>query len=149
LLCAATLLLPIVPAAAAPSTFGMVIGQGLLCMSQLDAGYFYNYLVLSFGQPYKHEGSAYWFKAPGVLWGAPITDVLVSDKQSSQRFIAAVSDMKPEALAASIADSIHLQFTPTSGYANPERVARTGSTIVYFGQKSKIFCAKSRELMPG
>lgn len=149
ILCVAALLSPAAPLFAAPSTFGTVIGQGLLCLSELDAGYFYNYLAQAFGPPYKHEGNAYWFKAPGALWGAPITDVLVSDKESPQRFIAAVSDMAPEALAGSIADSMRIHFKPASQYANPVRVSHTGSNIIYFGQKSKIFCAKARELAPG
>jgi hypothetical protein len=147
--CAAVLMLPLTPAFAAPSTFGTVIGSGLLCLGQLDAGFFYNYLAKQFGPPYKHEGNAWWFKAPAVLWGAQITDVLVSDTESPQRFVAAVSNMKPEELTASIKNNLHILFVPVSQYSNPVRVSQAGSKIIYFGLQSKIFCAKDRELAPG
>jgi hypothetical protein len=144
LLCAST---PVT--VAAPSTFGSVIGQGLLCLSELDAGYFYNYLTQSFGPPYKHEGNAYWFKAKSTLWGAPISEVLVSDPNSPQRFVAAVADVTPEVLVGKIADALHVSFTPTSQYATPVRVSQAGSNIVYYDRKSKIYCAVARALKPG
>jgi hypothetical protein len=136
------------PAAAAPSTFGNVVGQGLLCLSQLDTGYFYNYLATNFGQPYKHEGNAYWFKTPASLWGAPVSEVLVSDQDSPERFIAAVIDVTPEVLTSAIADAVKVSFRATSLYANPVRMSQAASTIIYYGKKSKIFCAKAKVLQP-
>jgi hypothetical protein len=135
-------------AAVAPSTFGNVIGQGLLCLSQLDSGYFYNYLMTNFGQPYKHEGNAYWFKTPASLWDAPVSEVLVSDKDSPERFIAAVADVTPEVLTGAIADAMQISFRATSLYANPVRMSQAASTIIYYGKKSKIFCAKAKVLQP-
>jgi hypothetical protein len=136
------------PAAAAPSTFGNAIGEGLLCMSQLDTSYFYNYLLANFGQPYKHEGGAYWFKTPASLWNAPVSEVLVSDKDSPERFIAAVADVTPEVLASAIADAVQVTFRATGLYANPVRMSQAASTIIYYGKKSKIFCAKAKVLQP-
>ncbi|HEY4319327.1 MAG TPA: hypothetical protein VGN04_17140 [Herbaspirillum sp.] len=136
------------PAAAAPSTFGNVVGQGLLCLSQLDTGYFYNYLAANFGQPYKHEGNAYWFKTPASLWDAPVSEVLVSDQDSPERFIAAVVEVTPEVLTSAIADAVKVSFRATSLYANPVRMSQAASTIIYYGKKSKIFCAKAKVLQP-
>jgi hypothetical protein len=141
-LCAAALLTVVLPASAVPSTFGTVIGDALLCTSKLDTTYLYNYLALTFGQPYKHEGGAYWFKTPVTLWGAPMTDVLISDKDSPQLFIAAVAEATPEALVSDIANVANMRFTPTSLSATPVRISQTASTIVYFQRKSKIFCAR-------
>jgi hypothetical protein len=148
-LCAVALLTAALPAAAVtPTTFGNVIGEGLLCLSQLDTGYFYNYLLQSFGPPYKHEGNAYWFKTPAALWDAPISEVLVSDKDSPEHFIAAVADVAPDVLAGDIATAVQIGFQPTSLYPNPIRMSQAASTIIYYQKKSKIFCAKAKELQP-
>jgi hypothetical protein len=148
-LCAAALSSAVLPAfATTPSTFGNVIGEGVLCLSQLNTGYFYNYLTQAFGPPYKHEGNAYWFKTPALLWGAPVTDVLVSDRDSPEHFVAAVADVTPEVLMADIADAVQTRFTPTSVNPKPVRMSQAGSTIIYFGKKSKIFCAAARVLLP-
>src|SRR3954469_14727727 len=90
------------PAGAAPSTFGPVIGNALLCRSHLDNAYFYSYLTAAFGPSYKHEGGAYWFKADGTLWGAPVSDVMVSDDSSELVFLGAVSDSTPDKLDEAI-----------------------------------------------
>ncbi|MDB5775799.1 MAG: hypothetical protein JWP38_1932 [Herbaspirillum sp.] len=148
-LCAAALLCASAPVTATPNTFGSVIGQGLLCLSELDAGYFYNYLTQSFGPPYKHEGNAYWFRVQGALWGAPISEILVSDADSPQRFLAAVADVAPEVLVGKITDTLHIRFTPTTQYVNPVRVSQAGSKIIYYNRKSKIYCAIARALSPG
>lgn len=135
-------------ASAAPTTFGNVIGQSLLCLSQIDTGYFYNYLTTNFGPPYKHEGNAYWFKTPAALWDAPVSEVLVSDKDSPERFIAAVADVTPEVLTGNIMDATKMSFGATSLNPKPVRMSTTTSTIVYYGKKSKIFCAKAKVLQP-
>src|SRR5438094_8202999 len=63
-----------------PSTFGPVIGAALLCHDQIDNVYFYNYLQTAFGPPYKHAGGAFWFRTDEAqLWGAPVSEVMVSD----------------------------------------------------------------------
>jgi hypothetical protein len=134
--------------AVTPTTFGNVIGQGLLCLNQLNTGYFYNYLQQAFGPPYKHEGGAYWFKTPASLWDAPVSEVLVSDKDSPEHFIAAVADVTPEALTENIATAMQMSFKATSLNPKPIRMSQAGSTIIYYGKKSKIFCAAARILMP-
>lgn len=136
------------PGLAAPTTtFGSVIGPALLCTSEIDTAYFESYLTQAFGPPYKHEGNAYWFKADALLWGAPVLEVFVSDTQSPLRFIGATFDMTPEALADSIAASIQIRFHVSGKQRYPVRLSKTGSSLIYFNNKSKVFCAKSKFLM--
>ncbi len=134
--------------AAVPSTFSTTVGHTLLCMNQLDSHFFYDYFRSAFGKPYKQEGGAFWFKADTTLWGAPVTDVLVSDDPSLFSFIAAVVDLPPDRLDAAVVESmgIHHQVMDASKF--PTRQAFPGSQIVYFQKKSKIFCAKSKQLRP-
>ena len=136
--------------AAAPSTFGSVVGNAVLCLDQIDNAYFYAYLSTSFGPAYKHEGGAYWFKTEdATLWGAEITDVIVSDDTSALTFLGAVADATPEKLDQSIAAAAGLHHQRIDASAFPVRAANPGSKIVYFKDKSKVFCAKYKPLPPG
>lgn len=134
--------------AAAPSTFSTTVGNTLLCLNQLDSYFFYDYFRSAFGKPYKQEGGAYWFKADATLWGAPITDVLVSDDPSLFSFIAAVADVPPERLEAAVVEAMGVRHQVMDGSKFPVRQALPGSQIVYFQKKSKIFCAKSKQIRP-
>lgn len=134
--------------AAAPSTFGTTVGHTLLCLNQLDAHFFYAYLQQAFGPPYKHDGGAYWFKADANLWGAPVTDMLVSDDASPFSFLAAVVDVTPELLDEAIAAGMGFRHRAQDASPFPVRQANPGSQIVYFQKKAKIFCAKSKQLRP-
>ena len=134
------------PASAAPSTFGPVIGNALLCRSHLDNAYFYSYLLAAFGPSYKHEGGAYWFKADATLWGAAVTDVLVSDDTSELVFIGAVTESAPDKLDTAIREAVGARHYALDSSAFPVRVSGPGSKIVYFNTKSKIFCAKYKPL---
>jgi hypothetical protein len=142
------LLCPSAPVgAAAPSTFGPVIGSALLCRSHLDNVYFYSYLSSAFGPPYKHEGGAWWFKADATLWGAQVTDVIVSDDTSELVFIGAVMPGAPDKLDEAIRAAVgvhHAQGATTY----PVRESAPGSQIVYFNDNAKIFCAKYKPLPP-
>lgn len=144
---AAALLWIVAPCAvAAPSTFGPVIGNALLCRSHLDNAYFYSYLSTAFGPSYKHEGGAFWFKAEGTLWGAAVTDVMVSDDTSELVFIGAVTESTPEKLEEAIRAEVGSRHLARDGSAFPVREANPGSQIVYFNGKSKIFCARYKPL---
>ena len=140
-LCAASL-----PALAAPSTFGPVIGSALLCRSHLDNAYFYSYLYEAFGPSYKHEGGAYWFKADGTLWGAPVTDIIISDDTSELVFVGAVTDSAPDQLDAAIRSAVGISHRAADASRFPVRESNPGSRIVYFKNKSKIYCAKYKPL---
>ena len=133
-------------AQAAPSTFGPVIGSAVLCRSHLDNAYFYAYLSTAFGPSYKHEGGAYWFKADGNLWGAPVTDVMLSDDSSDIVFVGAVSEVAPDKLDAAIRAAVGVRHDAADATQYPVRQSRPGSKIVYFKEKSKIYCAKYKPL---
>ncbi|MDL2357167.1 MAG: hypothetical protein QFF03_18080 [Pseudomonadota bacterium] len=147
---AAALLWIVAPlAGAAPSTFGPVIGNALLCRSHLDNAYFYAYLASAFGPSYKHEGGAWWFKSDGAsLWGAQVTDVIVSDDTSELVFVGAVTVGAPEKLDDAIRAAVGIRYRALDGSAFPVRASNPGSQIVYFNDNAKIFCAKYKPLPP-
>jgi hypothetical protein len=132
----------------APSTFGTTVGNSLLCLNQLDELYFRSYFTTAFGAPYKHEGGAYWFKTTATLWGTPITDVLVSDETGPLTFIAAVADVTADKLEATVVAAAGIHHAKLGSPTYSIRQSNPGSQIVYFDKKSKIFCAKSRYLLP-
>ena len=131
---------------AAPTTLSPVIGSALLCHSHLDNAYFYSYLSSAFGPSYKHEGGAYWFKADGNLWGATVTDIMVSDDTSDIIFVGAVTESTPDKLDEAIRAAVGVRHDATDKSRFPVRESRPGSTIVYFKTKSKVFCAKYKPL---
>jgi len=117
--------LPGIAHAAPVATFGIEVGNALLCLNQLNSKYFYDYLFEAFGKPYKVDGGAYWFKAKDVtLWGL-------------------------EALADAISKSVAIRFTPEDNSKYSLLKSQAGSTIAYETTKSKIYCAKSKYLVPG
>lgn len=136
------------PASAVPSTFNTTVGHRLLCLTQQDTAYYFGYLTDAFGPSYKHEGGAYWFKAGAVLWGVQVSEMMVSDGASTMHFLAAVVDMTPDKLEEAIAASMGLRHKAMDASKYPIRESSTGSRIVYFNGKSKIYCGKSRYLRP-
>ncbi|MET0264620.1 MAG: hypothetical protein ABW202_03315 [Duganella sp.] len=132
-----------------PTTFGTIIGNGLLCRDHTDNFYYYDYLRKHFGAAYKHEGGAYWFRTRGAtLWGSDISEVMVSDDTSSYIFVGAVAEAKPEELHKNIIAQVGLHYTRIDTSAYPVREAKPASRIVYFDTKSKIYCAKYKPLPP-
>jgi hypothetical protein len=133
-----------------PSTFGPVIGGALLCRDQIDNKYFYSWLSSHFGAPYKHEGGAFWFRTgEATLWGAPVTEVMVSDDTSELVFLAAVAEVPPDQLEQSVRGAAGVRYPPADSSQYPLRVSATGSKIAYYNSKSKIYCAKFKPLPPG
>jgi hypothetical protein len=139
---AALLLAAAASVQAAPSTFGPVIGNALLCRSHLDNAYFHSYLTTAFGPAYKREGGAWWFKADGSLWGATISEILVSDDSAPIVFIGAVTDSPPAELDTAIRASNGVRHHKIDRSAFPVLESGPGSRIVYFNNKSKIYCAR-------
>lgn len=132
-----------------PSTFGPVIGSALLCRDQLDNRYFYSYMTAFFGAPYKHEGGAFWFRTPDTtLWGAPVSEVMVSDDTSEKVFLAAVAEVPPDQLEQSVRTVSGIHYLAADATAYPLRVSNLGGTIAYYNTKSKIYCAKFKPLPP-
>lgn len=142
----AALALACLPAQAMPSTFGPVIGSALLCRSHLDNVYFHSYLQAMFGPAYKREGGAYWFKTDATLWGARVSEVMVSDDTSELVFVGAVTDSAPDKLEQAIHAAAGTRHRPVDASAFPLRVSNPGSTIAYFNSKSKIYCARFKPL---
>ncbi|GJJ05282.1 hypothetical protein RugamoR64_58200 [Duganella rhizosphaerae] len=136
-------------AAQVPTTFGTIVGNGLLCRDQTDNLYYYDYLLKAFGPAYKHDGGAYWFKTDGAnLWGKPISEVMVSDDTSTYIFVGAVAEATPEELEQAIITQVGLHYARIDSSAYPVREAKPASRIVYFDTKSKIYCAKFKPLPP-
>ena len=129
-------------AGAPPATFGSTIGPGLLCIDQIDPFYYWSYMNQYFGPPYKREGGAYWFKVEATLWGETVTEVMVSDGASEQIFLAASFKGDPAKIAASITDSTGIRHTNQVPSRFSPLISGMGSKIIYFGQNSKIYCAK-------
>ena len=150
LVCAAIVALTCVTGnvAAAPSTFGPVIGSALLCRSALDNAYFHSYLTRFFGPSYKHEGGAYWFRLDATLWGAPVKEVMVSDDSSELVFIGAITDSKPDELEKALRLDAGTAFKAVDNSRYPLRKSVPGSTIAYANDKSKIYCAKYKPQRP-
>jgi len=132
-----------------PSTFAPVIGAALLCHDQIDNAWFYNYLKTAFGPPYKHAGGAWWFRTgAATLWGAPVSEVMVSDDTSALVFLAAVADIPPDQLEQAIRSAAGVRHLAAGASAYPLRISAPGSTIAYYNAKSKIYCAKFKPLPP-
>jgi hypothetical protein len=130
-----------------PSTFAPVIGAALLCRDQIDNAYFYNYLKTAFGPPYRHAGGAWWFRTgEATLWGAPVSEVMVSDDSSELAFVAAVAEVPPDELEQAVRKAAGVRHLAADGSAYPLRISAPGSTIAYYNTKSKIYCAKFKPL---
>lgn len=130
-----------------PSTFAPVIGAALLCHDQIDNARFYNYLKTAFGPPYKHDGGAYWFRTgEATLWGAPVSEVMVSDDTSELVFLAAVAEVPPDELEQAIRKAAGVRHLAADASSYPLRISAPGSTIAYYNTKSKIYCAKFKPL---
>lgn len=132
-----------------PSTFGTVIGSALLCRDEIDSKYFHSWLTAHVGKPYKHEGGAWWFRTgEATLWGAPVTEVMVSDDSSEHVFLGAVAEVPPDQLEQSVRSASGLRYPPADASPYPLRISAAGSTIAYYNNKSKIYCAKFKPLPP-
>jgi len=133
----------------APTTFGTIVGNALLCRDEINNQYFYDYFAKAFGAAYKHDGGAYWFKVQGgTLWGVAVTEVMVSDDTSALVFVGAVAETTPEKLEQAIIDQVGVHYAKIDSSAFPVREAKPASRIVYFDRKSKIYCAKYKPLPP-
>jgi hypothetical protein len=136
------------PVAAAPSTFGNVIGNAILCRSHLDNHYFYAYLSAAFGPAYKNEGGAWWFKADGTLWGMSVSDIIVSDDTSALTFVGAVAEATPESLGDAVRAAVGLSHVKVDTSQFSALAGNLGSKIVFYNTRSKIYCAKFKQLPP-
>lgn len=128
------------------STFSTTLGTAILCLDDLAPGYFYN-AMRQRQRPDKTEHGAYWFKTTEQLFGAPLTEVFISDGSSRHVFVGAVSSLSPAELAAAISAAAPAgggfkRLSRTDRY--PVFVSPSGSEIAYHGKKGKIFCRRDQ-----
>ena len=137
------------PAGAAPTTFDPLIGSALLCLDHVENRYFQSWLTSAFGPAYKREGGALWFKAEGNLWGANVTDIVISDDTSDVVFVGALLDSTPEELEEAVRKTAGIAHAVTDRSRFPVRQSRPGSRIVFNRDKSKIYCARYKPVPTG
>jgi hypothetical protein len=136
-------------AMAVPTHFGTVLGNGLLCRDETSNRYYFDYMVRFFGQPYKRQGGAYWFRTPeATLWGYPVREVIVSDESWHYSFVGALADATPEKLEEAIAAQDGVRYAKIDRSRFPVRETRSGGRIVYANRQAKIYCAKFKPLPP-
>lgn len=128
------------------STFSTRVGMAALCIDDVEPGFFYNYMS-NIKRAYKREQGAYWFKTPGQLFGAPVTEVFVSDGSSPYVFVGIVSSLPPVELAAAVAAGAPAggsfrSVNPADKFAS--FISPAGSEIVYQGKYGKLFCRRDR-----
>ena len=82
------------------------------------------------------------------LWGAQVNEVMVSDDSSEVVFVGAVIDSPPDKLDEAIRVQAGPRHRPQDAGQYPVREAQPGSQIVYFKDKSKIYCLKYKPLPP-
>lgn len=133
-------------ALAQESTFSTTLGTAILCLDDVEPGFFYNYMV-KIKPAYKREQGAYWFKTTTQLFGAPVTEVFVSDGSSPHHFVGIVSSLPPDQLATAVSAN-----APAGGEFKKKDdkdkysvyVSRTGSVIAFQGKFGKIYCRRDR-----
>ena len=133
-------------ALAQDSTFSTTVGMAVLCLDDVEPGFFFNYMS-NVKPAYKREQGAYWFKVAGTFFGAPVSEVFVSDGSSRHSFVGVLSSLAPVELAAAIAVGAPAggnfkSIDPADKYSI--LVSSTGSQIVYQGKKGKMFCRRDR-----
>jgi len=131
------------------STFSSTVGSAVLCLDDVEPGFFANYMS-AIKPSYKQEEGAYWYKSSEQLFGAPVTEVFVSDGSSAFRFVGIVSSLPPEQLAEAItaaapAGVVFKKLDPKDKYSI--FVSPLGAVIAFHqGKKSKIYCRRDRLL---
>ena len=128
------------------STFSVTVGSAVLCLDDVEPGYFYNYMS-KLGRVSRREQGAYWFKTGEQLYGAQLREVFVSDGSSPHSFVGVVASVPPPQLieALALAPSGGSKFAQTnpkdkySAYVSPE-----GAQIVFQGRNAKLFCRRDR-----
>ena len=128
------------------ATFSITVGMAVLCLDDVEPGFFYNYMNKT-SRPFKREKGAYWFKTTEPLFGAPLTEVFVSDGSSPHSFVGAVSSLPPDQLAEAMATGAPAggnfkKTEPRNKYSSLMSLA--GSEIVFQGKNGKIYCRRDR-----
>ena len=128
------------------STFSITLGMAVLCLDDVEPGFFYNYMNKT-SRPSKREKGAYWFKTSEPLFGAPVTEVFISDGSSKHTFVGVVSSLPPDQLADAIATGAPAggnfkKVNPVDKYST--YISPAGSEIIFQGKNGKMFCRRDR-----
>jgi hypothetical protein len=128
-------------AAGPKSDFGVTIGPAVLCRDKLDMKYLYDYLAGSFGQPYKHEQGAYWFRTKAQLFGKDLTETFVSDQSTQWEFVGAVFKIKPDDLVKAMQSDVGPIYVKTAnGYRYSPYQTQSLSEIMWQNNNAKLLC---------
>lgn len=139
--CALALLAHAPAQAIARTDFSVTIGPALLCRDKLEMKFYYDYLKGSFGQPYKHEQGAYWFRTKAQLFGKDLNEVFVSDQSTDWEFVGAVFKVKPDELAKALQSDVGPIYIKTAaGYQYSPYAAQSLSEIMWQGNNAKLLC---------
>ena len=123
------------------SDFGVTIGPAVLCRDKLEMKTLYDYLKGSFGNPYKHEQGAYWFRTKAQLFGQQLIETFVSDQSTEWEFTGAVFKIKPDALAKVVQTNVGPGFVKTAtGYQYSPYQAQGLSEIMWQNNNAKLLC---------
>jgi hypothetical protein len=133
-------------ACAQVSTFSTTVGTAVLCLSAVEPGFFFNYMSRT-APPTRREHGAYWFKTSEQLFGAPLSEVFVSDGSTRHSFIGVVSSLPPEQLAeaaaaAAPAGGTFRKLKPADKYS--ALISTSGAEITFQGKSGKLFCRRDR-----
>lgn len=130
------------------STFSTTVGTAVLCLDDVEPGFFRNYMT-AIKPAYKQEQGAYWFKASAEMYGAAVTEVFVSDESSAHRFIGVLTSLPPEQLADAVnkaapAGARFKKDNPDDKYST--YTSLSGSVIAFQGKNGKMYCRRDRML---
>ncbi|MDR1164110.1 MAG: hypothetical protein LBM17_09820 [Candidatus Accumulibacter sp.] len=128
------------------STFSVTIGTAVLCLDDIDPGYFFNYLN-KIKPPARHSEGAYWFATKESFFGTPLKEVFVSDGSGEYTFIGLVTRLTPQQLVDALSES-----APAGGRFRKREprnkysvfISPAGSIIAYQGKFAKIFCRRDK-----
>lgn len=128
------------------STFSTTVGMAVLCLSDVEPGFFYNYMR-QIKPPTRREQGAFWFKTNEQLFGAPLSEVFVSDGSTQHSFVGVVSSLPPEQLAQTVAAAAPAgggfkKRNPADKYS--AYVSSSGAEIAFQGKNGKLFCRRDR-----
>lgn len=124
-------------ALAAPSHFSIVIGSALVCLDQVSAGYFNDYMGTHFGKPAFTSGGANWWKVDEKLFNAEVQYIFVG---AGQDFIGATLKDDPDKLIAKIRGSTGMDYKQMDV---EKWITPTGGVIIKYHDQttpSKMYC---------
>lgn len=128
------------------SNFSVTVGTAVLCLDDIDPGYFYNYLRKTKPSARREQG-AYWFTVKETLFGIPLKEVFVSDGSSEYSFIGALTLLTPDQLANALAENAPAggnfkKINPRDKYS--VYVSSPGAIIAFQGKFGKVFCRRDK-----